>query len=57
MADPNPDRPEELAADGYEDITAQLTEWLAQVPAGKTFLAPKFTMEDAMHGWEVPVAF
>ncbi len=53
FAVPNPDRPADSAADNYEDVTEELKGWLKQAPAGYTFLDRGFTMEDAMHGWEV----
>jgi hypothetical protein len=50
---PNPDVASDVAADSYEDITANLGDLLQRAPSGHTFLAEGFTMEDAMHGWEV----
>ncbi len=43
----------DIAASSYEDFTCELNGWLQRVPEGHTFLAAGFTMEDAMHGWEV----
>jgi hypothetical protein len=53
ICDPNPDSASDMDAANYEDITSFVTSSLLKAPAGHTFLAPGFTMEDAMHGWEV----
>ena len=42
-----------MAADAYKDITVPLRGWLRELPPGHTCLDRGFTMEDAMHGWEV----